>query len=191
MAAPAPAPTNTRISARRNPACLAATDIKPAPDLAERRLQPERGANAVGQDGRHRHPSRIDQRHATAIERVGLDRIDHLVGTEPAQQDSDHAEQQPARRWHEGDPQRVDGDGGAQRLRHRDAEGQPVQQRDCLVHQDHQQSDQRAERRAHQDQQRLTIAQLSAHRLAEPTPDPPALSAVFRLGNLGKTVHAA
>ncbi len=78
------------------------------------RLQPHRGAEAVGDQGLQRDVEALAQRHAPAPQRVGLHRVHHRGGTAAGPGIGDGAEQQPADRDRQ-QPHRRD------RRRHRQA----------------------------------------------------------------------
>ena len=65
-------------------------------DLGIRRLQPDRGADAVGDDGLQHHDEAAGERHPPAEQRVRLYRIDRAAGVEARDAEGDEAKDDAA-----------------------------------------------------------------------------------------------
>ena len=76
MAAPAPAPTKVRRSLRRRLNARPVSEASAAAHLGVGRLQPHRGAEAVGDHGLEGDEQAVAQRHPPAAQGVGLHRVD-------------------------------------------------------------------------------------------------------------------
>jgi hypothetical protein len=83
-------------------------------DLGVARLQPDRRADAVGQDGLGRHEQAVAERHASAIQGVGFDRVDGAAVPPLCDAEAGQPDCQPSHRQHADRPQRVQADGAGQ-----------------------------------------------------------------------------
>jgi hypothetical protein len=64
-------------------------------------FETDRGADPGRQHGQQRQPQTVDQRHAPAMQRVGLDRIDDVARAPPPERRGDQPVDQSAERRHQ------------------------------------------------------------------------------------------
>lgn len=74
-----------------------------AAHLRVARLQPDRGAEPVRHHVLGRHDGAVAERHAAALERVGLDRVGRHLRAPALEAEVEQGEQQPTERGHEQD----------------------------------------------------------------------------------------
>ena len=140
-------------------------------DLAVARFHADRHAGAVRPDGGHRQPEAVLHRHTPAMQRVRLDRVDHVVGAIAAHDQCPDAEYQSAQSRHDQDTVGIDADTGAERVVAGDIEGHMMQPVDQPMQARHHGADQGAERGAGQDLGRLAGTQAALQQ--QQTPRPP------------------
>ena len=127
-------------------------------ELAVAGLHADRGAAGVGHHGVAGEPHAVAQRHLAAVERVGLDRVDDVVGPDLAEGEGQEPEEQPARRRHHGEAQKVETGLGAEIGMARKGEIQPVQEIDEVAQADRHQADHDPHDHAAGDQAGLVVA---------------------------------
>jgi hypothetical protein len=122
-----------RWSSRRSPEVLPDLGQNRGTELAVARLHADRDAAQVGPQRGEQQTQAIGHRHAPAVQRIGLDRVDHLGRSHAAHQDDAEAEDQAAERRH---PQRaadLDADSGTQRMAAGNAEDDAMGEIDGLM----------------------------------------------------------
>ena len=106
-------------------------------DLGIAGLQPDRGADAVRQDRLHHDDQAVVQRHAPAVQRVGLDRVDGASWVITHDYQAEQPDQQAAQCRHRDGADRIEFDHGAEALAGADPEQQLMDQLRGFGHQPH------------------------------------------------------
>ena len=131
-------------------------------ELGERGFQSDRGADPAGENGQSGQAQAVAQRHAPAMQRVGLDRVDDVARPPAPHHIRDQAVAEPADARHQDAPPRVDIGRPAEMRFDRHAEQQGMHPADHLVHQRDAERDRHADRRGHDAEAKLVLADVLA-----------------------------
>ena len=114
MAAAAPAPTKMRRSERRSRKYCPTLENTPEPELGVARLHADRHARRVRDHGGDQQAQAVEHRHAPAMQRIGLDRVDDVVRAEAPHDERAQPEHEAAGRRNDQDAHGIDADAGAE-----------------------------------------------------------------------------
>ena len=132
-------------------------------ELGIARLHADGDAGGVRDDRRDEQAQAVDHRHASAMQGIGLDRVDDLVRPKASHDERGHAEHEAADQRDDEDTVRVDADAAAERVVRGEAKREGMQEVDEPVRAADQGADHHAERRADHDLRRFVGAQPALH----------------------------
>jgi hypothetical protein len=138
----------------------------PAPSWVN--AAPDRRADPARQDRQGGETHALAQRHAAAVQRVRLDRVDDVAWPPAPDQIGDDAIDQAADAWDRDDPPRLDADPAAQVHFERHPEQEIMHSHDHIPHRGNAEGDAGAARHRHRGQPEVVVADVGAYEESGP-----------------------